>query len=150
MSKVIACPVPEESLLAGFGDAGDYRDSFARDVPGEVTLAELIERFYCSPAFRPERVVLGLIGHGASNEDARRLARGEADGIAVWKVVQRREREILLDAPSTGTASWLAVEPLATGTRLKFGTWVGNIDRSGWRAMQLAHEVYSKVLLGAV
>jgi hypothetical protein len=162
MPRVTACAVPEGSLLAEFGGPQDYRDCFAREVPGTVTLEAYIERFYCSMAFRPERLVLGLLGRGASNADAKALARGEADGIAVWKVVARRQREILLESKGTGTASWLAVESLGdassssaaigqtTTTRLRFGSWVGSLDQSAWRFMALPHVLYSRVLLGGV
>lgn len=150
MALVTACEVPPDSLLAGFGGPEDYRDCFCRTVPGAVDLATLIERFYCSPAFRPERVVLGLIGRGASNADALALARGETDRIAVWQVVARREGQILLESRDTGTASWLAVEPLARQTRLRFGTWVGNLGQSMWRAMERPHRWYSRLLLGSV
>ena len=61
MAKITACEVPEGSLLAQFGGPQDYRDCFCREVPGEVTLAQYIERFYSSMAFGPERVILRLI-----------------------------------------------------------------------------------------
>ncbi len=93
MAKVNACDVPEGSLLAEFGGPDDYRDCFACAVPGEVTLAAFIERFYCSMAFRPERLALGLIGRGASNADAAKLARGEAQTFAAWNVVDRWETD---------------------------------------------------------
>ncbi|WP_421989588.1 hypothetical protein [Qipengyuania sp.] len=160
MAGVTACDLPEGSLLAAFGGAQDYRDCFCREVAGTVTLEEFIKRFYCSTAFRPERIVLGLIGRGASNIDAKALAHGQADAIAVWKVVERREDEILLESKGTGTASWLAVEPLQSGfgavgaktprTRLLFGSWVGNLEQSGWRVMQRPHQWYSRFLLGGV
>ncbi len=147
MGKVRAVAVPEGSLLAGFGGPDDYRDAFCREVPGTVSLEQLIERFYCSAVFRPERLVLGLLGRGASNADARVLARGEADGIAVWQVVGRSDTEVLLESKDTGTASWLAVEPCAAGTKLLFGSWVGNLNDSGWRFMLHPHRWYSRVLL---
>ena len=150
MAKVSAIPVPSDSLLAGFGGSRDYRDCFVREERGAVSLPDLIERFYCSAAFRPERIILGLIGSGASNEDARVLARGDADGIALWNVIERRDHEILLEAPSTGTASWLAIEPHEGTTQLLFGSWVRELDQSGWRFMQHAHEWYSRVLLGGL
>ena len=150
MAKVIARAVPDGSLLAQFGGPADYRDCFSRDVPGEVSLPDFIERFYRSAAFRPERVVLGLIGRGASDADARAVARGEADGIAVWKVVERRDGEALLESKGTGTASWFAVEPLDGGTRLLFGSWGGSIGESGWKAMLRPHVWYSRFLLAGV
>ncbi|QUL37018.1 hypothetical protein [Erythrobacter sp. JK5] len=150
MADISSTTVPEQSLLAQFGGAGDYRDCFVRDVAGTVSLAEFIERFYCSAAFRPERLVLGLMGRGESNADARAVARGEADRFAVWRVVERRETEALLEARETGTASWFAVEPLGNGTRLCFGSWVGNLEQSGWKALLRLHVWYSRFLLGAV
>ena len=154
MAKVTPCDVPEGSLLAGFGGPEDYRDCFYRDVPNidgrAVSLSEYLERFYCSAAFRPERLALGLVGHGASNADAKALARGEADGIALWKVVERRDTEALLEAGRTNTASWFAVEPRGESTRLLFGSWVRGIEDSGWRVMLNAHVWYSKLLLGSV
>ena len=92
--------------------------------------------------------MLGLIGRGASNTDARALARGETDRFAVWEVVERSPTEILLHSKDTGTASWLAVEAGADATTLYFGSWVGNLGQSGWRFMQQAHVMYSRVLLG--
>lgn len=148
MDRVTACDVPEGSLLAGFGEPGDYRDCFCREVPGTVSLSAYIERFYCSPAFRPERLVLGLMGRGASNADARALARGETDRIAVWEVIERRESEILLLSRGTGTASWLAVEPGGDRTRMLFGTWVGNPERPVMLALHGLHRLYSRMLLG--
>ena len=148
MGKVRAIAVPEGSLLAGFGGPDDYRDAFCREVAGTVSLEQFIERFYCSMAFRPERLVLGLIGRGASNADASALARGEANGIAVWEVVERTDSEILLESKDTGTASWLAVEAGETGTKLLFGSWVGSLNDSGWRFMFHPHQWYSRLLLG--
>lgn len=159
MAKLRAIAVPEGSLLARFGGAQDYRDAFCREVAGDVTLGAFITRFYCSAAFRPERVLLGLLGHGASSADAEALAKGETDRFAVWKVVERRETEILLHSPGTGTASWLAVEgppsssseavgQTSAGRKLLFGSWVGALDQSGWRFMLRPHQWYSRVLLG--
>ena len=150
MSPIRAVPVPPDSLLAAFGGPESYRDCFTRDVAGTLTLPQLIERFYTSTAFLPERLVLKLLGKPAARTDAKRLAQGETGSFGVWQVAARRESEILLDSKPTGTASWLAVEPLDTGTRLYFGTWVGNIDRSGWKPMEQAHLWYSRALLGGV
>ncbi|TNE57181.1 MAG: hypothetical protein EP341_04230 [Sphingomonadales bacterium] len=147
MLGVSACDVPAGSLLAQFGGPGDYRDCFVREVAGEVTLEQFVERFYCSMAFRPERIVLGLIGRKASNEDARKLARGETDRFGVWEVVERRENQILLESRGTGTASWLSTQPAGDKTKLLFGSWVGNLEQSGWRIMQRPHQWYSQVLL---
>jgi len=181
--SVAPTPIPPGSLLADFGAQDAYRDCFAREVAEVVTLPQLIERFYCSWAFRPERILLGLIKRGASSEDARRLARGEIDEFAAWKVVNRRysdnglvaehgateaslsertrtpaleagthkNEEILLRDFRGATASWLSVEPLPSGgTRLLFGSWVGQPDRGLVKALMPFHRFYSKVLLGGV
>ncbi len=151
MGKVQQTDVPEGSLLAEFGVDSDYRDCFVVKVPGAVTLAEFIERFYCSMAFRPERIVLGLIGRGANNEDAAKLARGEVEKFAAWDVVERSSTEILLRDFQGATASWLSVEPMSgSGTRLRFGSWVGKPDRLVVRAFMPFHRWYSRVLIGAV
>ena len=166
--------MPEGSLLAQFGGPQDYRDCFCREVPGEVTLAQYIERFYSSIAFAPERAILRLIGRGASADNIRALARGDSDRIAVWEVIERTPDQILLLSKDTNTASWLSVsssdaavgktqtssssgceaqpqaEPVGQQTRLLFGSWVGGIDKSGWRVMLAPHVWYSRALLDAV
>jgi hypothetical protein len=47
-------------------------------------------------------------------------------------------------------ARWRAVEPTQRTTRLRFGSWIGNLDQSGWRFIQRPHRWYSRVLLGWV
>lgn len=151
MDKVSACDVPEGSLLAGFGAPQDYRDCFCRVLPGAMDLGTLIERFYGSAAFRPERIVLGLMGTPTSAADLRALARGESDRFGVWQVVERQVTQILLESKGTGTASWLAVEALDHGsTKLMFGSWVRRLDQSGWRFFARPHRLYSRLLLGGV
>jgi hypothetical protein len=151
MSNVTACKIPDNSLLASFGGVEDYRDCFCRQVSGGVALAEYVERFYSSMAFLPERVILSLIGRGATKANIRALASGEADGIAVWKVVERRDDQILLESKGTGTASWLAVEQSDDAkTKLLFGSWVGRLEQSGWRVMERPHRWYSRMLLAGV
>ena len=163
MSAVTPCDVPEDSLLARYGGEADYRDAFYRDVEGAVDLSEFIERFYRSGAFLPERMLLHTITRRASSTDARAIARAEADEFGVWRVVERtdlsssseaigrKNAEALFESKDTGTASWFKVEPaIGQTTRLTFGSWVGNLDQSGWKALQGAHVWYSKALLGAV
>ncbi|MEM6584443.1 MAG: hypothetical protein AAF692_01685 [Pseudomonadota bacterium] len=156
MSRVVACDVPQDSLLARYGTPRDYRDCFYRDEPSggpsdaPSDLPAFIERFYRSAAFWPERALLHIVTRKASSADARALARGEAESFGVWELVERKENEMLLASKGTGTASWFAIEPIETGTRLYFGSWVGNLDQSGWKALQGAHVWYSKRLLSAV
>jgi len=171
MAKIENIAVPKGSLLAEFGPPGAYRDCFIREVPGSVKLEQFVERFYCSAAFRPERIVLGLIGKGASNADARAVARGEVESFAAWSVVERREAprsgsggedgpqgqpvaqhrsEILLQDFRGTTASWLAVQPHGQSTKLLFGSWVGEPDRGIVKALMPFHRWYSRVLLRGV
>lgn len=150
MPKVSQTVVPQNSLLAAFGGPSDYRDCFVREVSGEVSLADYIEQFYASAVFRPELVILGLIGRGASMEDIRALASGESDRIAVWKVVGRKTDEILLLSKDTNTSSWLSIQREGANTKLLFGSWVGGIEESRWKFMLAPHVWYSRLLLGGV
>ena len=147
-----ARPLPPDSLLARNARAGDHTDCYACEVPGAVTLAALVEAFYCSRAFVPERLVLYLLGRGATPADARRLAAGESERFAAWRVLARTERELLLEDFLGRTRSWLMAEPLAGGgTRLCFGSgirWRGKGD-APFRALLGFHAVYSRVLLRA-
>ncbi|WP_298471282.1 hypothetical protein [uncultured Erythrobacter sp.] len=150
MAKVENITIPRGSLLAEFGPAEAYRDCFQCEVPGQVSLTQFIERFYCSVAFRPERIVLGLIGKGANNSDVQELASGAADSFAAWKVIERRDDEILLQDFRGTTASWLSVKPHDKTTTLLFGSWVGQPDRGIVKTLMPFHRWYSRVLLGGV
>ncbi|MDJ0641588.1 MAG: hypothetical protein QNJ15_02115 [Erythrobacter sp.] len=147
MMKVDAVPVPEGSLLAEFGSPAAYRDCFRRQAGEAVSLEQLIERFYSSPAFRPERILLGLIGKGADDTDAKAVARGETGQFAAWNVVDRRQDEILLQDFRGSTASWLCVRKQADKTDLLFGSWVGEPDRTVVKALLPFHRWYSRMLL---
>lgn len=150
MAKIESISVPEGSLLAEFGPPNAYRDCFTCDMPGSVSLEQFVERFYCSAAFRPERVVLGLIGRGASNGDARAVAQGDVESFAAWNVVSRRDDEVLLQDFRGATASWFSVRSIGTSTQLLFGSWVGEPDRGVVRALMPFHRWYSRVLLRGV
>ncbi|MEM1196356.1 MAG: hypothetical protein AAGH57_09660 [Pseudomonadota bacterium] len=156
MSKIESVPVPSASLLAEFGPPGAYRDCYAREVPsvGEAaSLEAFVTRFYCSAAFRPERIVLGLAGHRSTNADAAALARGDADTFAMWRVIERREDELLLQDKRGATASWFSVRDSAAAgqtTTLLFGSWVGQPDRPLVKALIPFHRWYSRWLLGGV
>ncbi|MEL6530653.1 MAG: hypothetical protein AAFQ27_11875 [Pseudomonadota bacterium] len=150
MAEIESIPVPPDSLLAQFGAPSAYRDCFRCEVPETVSLTQFIERFYCSTAFRPERIVLGLIGKGASNADAAAVARGTTDRFAAWTVVERHEDQILLQDFRQSTASWLAVQPHEASTTLLFGSWVGEPEGAIVKALMPFHQWYSRVLLRGV
>lgn len=176
MSAANPCDVPKGSLLAEFGPESAYRDCFYRDqshASGQpTTLEAFVTRFYSSAAFRPERFILGLVGHAGSDADAQALARGEADQFAVWRVVERRGPspigepgetdaptgaptsaptggELLLQDKTGATASWLSVQPRETHTRLLFGSWVGRPDKPLVKALMPFHRWYSRRLLAS-
>jgi AcrR family transcriptional regulator len=154
-----ARPLPEASLLARHSRPGDHGDCYTVEVPGAVALEAFVEAFYTSRGFLPERLVLYLVGRGASAADARRLARAETDRFAAWRVEAREPRELLLQDWLGRTRSWLMVEPLAGGrTRLCFGSGIirregrglaARVERGLFRALLPGHAVYSRVLLGA-
>jgi hypothetical protein len=152
MPAIGARPLPPDSLLARHARPGDHTDCYACEVPGTVPLAALVEAFYCSRGFLPERLLLYLIGRGASPADARRLARGESEDFAAWRVEARAPDQVLLQDFQGRTRSWLAVEALDEGgTRLCFGSgvmWRGRGD-APFRALLGFHAAYSRVLLRA-
>ncbi len=150
MAKIESIAVPKGSLLAEFDPPVAYRDCFMREVSGTVSLEAFIERFYCSTAFRLERIALGLIGRGANNADAQAVAHGKVDSFAAWTVIERREDQILLQDFQGATASWLSVQPNGQSTRLLFGSWVRKPDRPIVKALMPFHRWYSRVLLGSV
>lgn len=154
MSAIETRSLPPESLLAGHASPDDYTDCFTVDISRAVTLAEFITAFYNSPAFRPERWVLHLIGKGSGGEEVRKLAGSEVESFAAWNLVSRTETEILLQDFQNRTCSWLCVEPLATTaptikgrTRLCFGSGVRQPDGPLVKALMQLHRWYAKALL---
>lgn len=150
MAGLTEIDIPEDSLLAKFGAQTAYRDCLVKTVQGEVTLQDHIAGFYSSHAFRPERLLLGLIGKGASREDLDKLARAETESFAAWNVVERNDRELLMQDYTGATASWLAVRSSGRGqTDLLFGSWVGKPDRPLVKALMPFHRFYARLLLSA-
>ncbi len=146
--------LPPDSLLAKHAAADDYTDCFTADVPRAVTLPDFVTAFYNSPAFRPERWILHLIGKGSDGTDVAKLAASETTSFAAWNLVNRTESEILLQDFQNRTSSWLAVEPLATTaptikgrTRLSFGSGVRRPDGPAVSALMPFHRFYAKTLL---
>jgi hypothetical protein len=159
MPAIEARPLPPDSLLARHSRAGDHTDCYACDVPGDVVLTAFVEAFYTSRGFLPERLVLYLLGRGATAADARTLARGETTRFAAWRVEARAASELLLIDYLGRTRSWLAVEPLPPGgTRLRFGSGIlrregeaagDRAERGLFRLLLPFHARYSRLLLSA-
>jgi hypothetical protein len=157
MSPIRARPLPPGSLLARQCGPRDHGDCYTLDLPHPVALEAYVEAFYTSAGFRPERLVLALIGRGASAAEASALARGETDRFAAWRVEARTEHELLMIDFMGRTRSWLRVEPLDGGaTRLHFGSGIlsregerlgDRAERGLFRALLPGHALYSRVLL---
>ncbi|GAA4642772.1 hypothetical protein GCM10023115_07460 [Pontixanthobacter gangjinensis] len=156
--RISARPLPPHSLLAQHtkARATDYTDCFTIDLSGKITLPAFITAFYNSPAFRPERWALHLIGKGSGAQDVASLAAAQITDFAAWSVVARTESEILLQDFQHRTCSWLMVEPLATTaptimgrTRILFGSSVRNPGSPVFRALMPVHRWYAHRLLGS-
>jgi len=146
--SVQAAPLPPGSLLESYCVAGGYVDCFIAEVPRAVTLPQLIETFYTSHAFRPERWLIGvLLGKRADNRDVVRLAVGKTESFSAWSVEARREDQILLCDYQGSTRSWLMVRPVPGGTRLHFGSAVVKPGDPIFRALLGFHSFYSRCLL---
>lgn len=150
--SVRAASLAPGSLLESYRAAGGYVDCFIAEVPRAVSLPQLIEAFYASAAFRPERWLIGaVLGRRADNADVARLAAGETQHFSAWSVEARREDQILLCDFQGRTRSWLMVQPVTGGTRLHFGSAVVKSGDPIFRALLGFHTFYSRVLLrGAV
>lgn len=141
---------PRGRLLHRYHVAGHYVDCFTRLVDRPVDLRSFVHGFYGSRLFALERVILGLFGLGATPADITRLADGQIDRFAAWRVEDRTESQLLLRDVKGATASWLAVAPEGTGTRLYFGSAVVlKGGRKPWwlRPILLFHTVYARQLL---
>lgn len=156
MASITSCDLPAEALLRTYAKKGAHTDCFAADVKASVSFGTYVEAFYTSAGFKPERIVLGLIGKGANDADVRRLAH-EAETFAAWRVEARAADQILLCDFLSRTRSWLMVAPIGGGTRLYFGSAVvpvgvgSGAGRLGFPFDLLLpfHQLYSRVLLGA-
>jgi len=145
---VRAIPVPKDALLARYTGRG-HVDAFETDILKEAPLQDCIGAFFDSWVFRIERRILATAMRApSSSADVASLARGEADAIAVWHVVQRTDDQILLRVPDTPVRTWLAV----SGRHLRFGSAL--VSDAGalpmtYRLSLPFHAIYSRILLGA-
>lgn len=151
---VRAEPLPEGALLRRYDTPGGYVDCYAAEIGSVVSLPELIAAFYDSPAFRPERWLIGAaLGKRAGSADVARLAAGEIRAFSAWTVEHRAADQLLLRDFRRRTRSWLMVEPRGAGTSLRFGSAVVParrwLDRMIVRALMGFHRAYSRVLLRA-
>ena len=156
---------PERMILSligrskGWNASADAIRALARGEADRFGAWEVIERRSGLVAEHGERPA----SRKGDRPSAGPEGRGDRSADALRNKKTRRE-EILLLSKDTNTASWLCVSPsdaavdktqrsssseaVGRQTRLLFGSWVGGIEQSGWRAMLQAHVWYSRVLLG--
>ena len=156
---IIRPDLPEDALLRKDRDAGAYTDCYATEIAARVSHAAYVEAFYTTWVFKLERLLLKwLVAKPSTDDEARRLARGELDAFAAWTVERRAHDQILLADFMGRTKSWLMVAPLGdAGTRLYFGSAVVKVrDKTGrprlgstYRALLGFHKLYSRILLSA-
>lgn len=158
VSSIVTPEPPEGALLRRYVAGGAYTDCFATDVAESVSLAAFVEAFYTSAAFKCERFVLRwVVVKPSSDDDARRLARGESEKFAAWTVEARATDQLLVCDYLSRTRSWLMVEPISGGTRLYFGSAVVPVGLGSGRArlgfpfnaLLPFHKQYARILLGA-
>ena len=157
VAAITSRELPAGALLREYVGKGAYTDCFATDVGASVSFASFVEAFYTSAAFKCERVVLAAIGKPSSDDDARRLARGEAEKFAAWTVEARAADQLLVCDYLSRTRSWLMVAPIEGDTRLYFGSAVVPVGRGSGRArlgfpfnaLLPAHKLYARTLLSA-
>ena len=162
MSTIQPCELPRTSLLRAYRDRDAYTDCYVTEVAWPVSRPEYVEAFYTTAVFKLERQILRwFAATPSSDEEARRLASGERDAFAAWRVEAQSPDQLLLCDVSGRTRSWLMVEPIAhherpTGTRLYFGSAVVPVAsaKTGkptlgfpFRALLGFHKLYSRILL---
>lgn len=156
--SVARCELPAGALLGKYAAKGAYTDCYVAEVAANVPFADFVEAFYTSVAFRPERLVLWLIGKPSSDVGVRELARGDTEAFAAWSVEARAPDQLLLCDFLGRTRSWLMIaRDEGGGARLYFGSAIvpvgmgsGN-GRLGapFNALLGFHQLYSRILLGA-
>lgn len=153
------CDLPPNALLRKYRDSGAYTDCYATEIAARVSHADYVESFYTTFVFKLERLLLRtLVAKPSTDDEARRLARGELDSFAAWTVEGRAPDQLLMADFMGRTKSWLMVEPGGDArTRLYFGSAVvPTRDKAGkptmgkqFSALLGFHRVYSRVLLRA-
>lgn len=151
--------LPPNALLRKYRDAGAYADCYATEIAARVSHAEYVEAFYTTFVFKLERLLLKrFLAKPSTDDEARRLARGELDSFAAWTVEGRAPDQLLMADFMGRTKSWLMVEPIGdTRTRLYFGSAVvPTRDKAGkptmgspFNALLGFHKLYSRVLLAS-
>lgn len=156
-------PLPEDALLSKYANEGAYTDCYITEIPAHVTHSAYVEAFYTTAVFKLERLILTwFVSRPSSDAQAKRLAAGELDAFAAWRVEARVVNQLLMCDFLGRTRSWLMVAPVhgvgPPATRLFFGSAIvptvnketGHLELSStFRVLLGFHKVYSRVLLSA-
>lgn len=162
-ATVRPCTLPADALLGRLAGSGAYMDCYVTEIEGAVSLARYVEAFYTTALFKVERSILRFAASRPSSDtEARRLAQGQLDGFAAWRVEGRTPDQLLLADFTGRTKSWLMVAAAEGAgprrTRLYFGSAVlpkraDGTGRAGlgfvFSALLGFHRVYSRALLSA-
>lgn len=122
-------------------------------VSRQVDQARYVEAFYTSRWFNLERLVLALlVAKPSTDEQARRLARDEADSFAAWTVEARTPEQLLVCDYQGMTRSWLMSAATPSGTTLYFGSVVSpppsrRTAVKTFNALSGLHRLYARALL---
>jgi len=159
MSKIVACEIPQVSLLGQYQREGVYTDCYVTEIPHAVSQADYIECFYTTRLFKLERLLLSwFVNRPSADSDAHDLAYGVNDKFAAWHVERRTADQLLLCDFQGRTRSWLMCVPdeYSHATRLYFGSAVVPVvdshtgeERMGllFRLLLGFHKLYSHMLL---
>ena len=153
---VLEAKLPESAFLQVYAQRNDcYTDCYCIEVEGAVGLDQLLTRFYQTPLFRAERLILKVFARRPSTDaDVAALASGDADRFAAWDVENRAADQILLCDMAGRTRSWFMARREGDRTKLFFGSAVVPPQRDaplgfGFSALLGAHKIYSRLLLSA-
>ncbi|MEP2717312.1 hypothetical protein [Pseudophaeobacter sp.] len=159
--SISAGEIPNKGLLGKYAlKDGCYTDCFYIDVPRTIHFVDFASAFFNSPIFRLERRVLAIfLSRPSSNREVDELASGASDRLALWKVEERDDTQMLLSVGDGPIRTWLMSqnsEAHSGTTRLFFGSAVLPLAHSssgkpkiGWafRASVGLHKLYSRILL---
>ncbi len=85
-----AAPVPQQSFLGAYTQAGAFTDCYSTSVPIAATLPQFVEAFYTTRLFKLERWLLAkLLNIESSDVQAHELAQGAGTKFSAWKVENR-------------------------------------------------------------
>lgn len=156
MTPVTPCPVPDTSLLAHqAADPDHYADCYSVNLPCEADLSAYLTAFFSLPIMRLERLIIAAMGTPSRAQDVAALASGASDQLAIWKVEQRTEDQIVMRVSGGRIRTWLMRENTNDGTRLYFGSSVEPIEKPDGtvtlgpsiKTLEGFHRLYSRILI---